>query len=199
MVWTTQQVIARRLLLGTLTVGLLIGTAAQARAQGFVSPMYGVNFGGVSGCPQLNSCTNKQTNLSVGAGALGTMVAVEAEVAYAPTFFGEAAGLSANALTLMGNVLLAPQVGPLRPYMLGGLGLIRTRVELTTSSPITTNNNVLGFGVGGGVIGFVTKHVGLRVDLRYFHSFSDFTVGGLTLSSDNVDYSRASAGVVFKF
>ena len=99
----------------------------------------------------------------------------------------------------MGNVMLAPQVGPLRPYMLGGLGLIKTRVELTTSSPITTNHNVLGFGVGGGVIGFVTSHFGLRVDLRYFHSFSDFTVGGLTLSSDNVDYSRASAGVVVKF
>lgn len=155
-----------------------MGAAAQARAQGFISPMYGVNFGGVSGCPQLNSCTDKQTNLSVGAGVFGTIIAVEAEIAYAPTFFGEAAGLSSNALTLMGNVMLAPQVGPLRPYMLGGLGLIKTRVELTTSSPVTTNNNVLGFGVGGGVIGFVTSHFGLRVDMRYFHSFSDFTVGG---------------------
>lgn len=78
--------------------------------------------------------------------------------------------------------------------MLGGLGLIKTRVELTTSRPVTTNNNVLGFGVGGGVIGSVTSHFGLRVDLRYFHSFSDFTVGGLTLGGDNLDYSRASAG-----
>ena len=176
-----------------------MGTAAQAPAQGFISPMYGVNFGGVSGCPQLNGCTDKQTNLSVGAGVFRTIIGVEAEVAYAPTFFGEAPGLSSNALTLMGNVMLAPQVGPLRPYMLGGLGLIRTRVELTTSSPVTTSHNVLGFGVGGGVIGFVTSHFGLRVDLRYFHSFSDFTVEGLTLSSDNVDYSRASAGIVVTF
>jgi len=65
------------------------------------------------------SAADKQTNLSVGAGVFGTIIAVEAEVAYAPTFFGAAAGLSSNALTLMGNVMLAPQVGPLRPYMLG--------------------------------------------------------------------------------
>lgn len=199
MVRTPHQLIARRLLLGTLTVGLVLGTAPQARAQGFISALYGVNFGGISGCPQLNNCTNEQTNPSVGAGVFRTLIGVEAEVAYAPTFFGEAAGLSSNALTLMGNVMLAPQVGPLRPYMLGGLGLIRTRVELTTATPISTSNNVLGFGVGGGLIGFVTSHFGLRVDMRYFHSFSDFSVAGLTLTSDNVDYSRASAGVVFKF
>ena len=89
MVRTTQKSIGRRLLLGTLAVGILMGTAAQADAQGFVSPMYGVNFGGVSGCPQLNSCTDKQTNLSVAAGLFGRIIGVEAEVAYAPTFFGD--------------------------------------------------------------------------------------------------------------
>ena len=125
MVRTTQKVLGRRLLLGTLVVGVFISTAAQALAQGFISPMYGVNFGGVSGCPQLNSCTDKQTNLSVGAGLFGTIIGVEAEVAYAPTFFGEAAGLSSNVLTLMGNVMLAAQVGRLRPYMLGGLASSR--------------------------------------------------------------------------
>lgn len=199
MAQTTQKSIRRRLLLGALTVGVFIGTAVPARAQSFISPMYGVNFGGVSGCPQLVSCTDKQTNLSLGAGVFRRIIGVEAEVAYAPTFFGEAAGLSSNVLTLMGNVMLAPQVGPLRPYMLGGLGLIRTHVELTTSSVLTTNDNVLGFGVGGGVILFITSHFGVRGEMRYFHSFSDFAVGGLTLSSDNVDYSRASVGVVVKF
>ena len=72
-------------------------------------------------------------------------------------------------------------------------------MELTTSSLLTTNNNVLGVGVGGGAIWFVRSHFGLRGDMRYFHSFSDFAVGGLTLSSDNVDYSRASVGVVARF
>lgn len=199
MAWTIQNVVGRRPFIGALTVGLLVVTAAVGNAQGFISPMYGVNFGGVSGCPQLDSCKDKQTNLSVGAGIFRTSIAVEAEMAYAPTFLGKAAGLSATALTLMGNLMLAPQAGPFRPYMLGGLGLIRTRVELTTSRPTTTTDNVLGFSIGGGVIGFITDHFGLRLDMRYFHSFSDFTVDGLTLSGDNLDYSRASGGLVVKF
>jgi len=193
------QFVVRRLPLGALIAGILVGQPVLARAQGFVSPMYGVNFGGVSGCPQLTGCMDQQTNVSVAAGLLSRLVALEAEVAYTPTFLGEAPGLSSKALTLMGNVMIAPEVGRLRPYMLGGLGVIRTRVELTTSSPITTDHSVLAFGVGGGVIGFVTSHFGLRVDMRYIHSFSEFTVAGLTLSSDNIDYSRASAGVVVKF
>lgn len=198
MVHATHRVAGSRRLLLTLAFGIFVGAAAQARAQGFISPMYGVNFGGVSGCPPLNGCTDMQTNLSVGAGVFGTSIGVEAEIAYAPTFFGEAPGLSSHALTLMGNVLLAPQVGLLRPYMLGGLGLIKTRAELSAPSASTTNNT-LGFGVGGGVIVFVTKHLGLRVEMRYLHSFSDFTVEGLALSSDNLDYSRASAGGVLRF
>ncbi len=185
--------------LGALMAGILMWSAAPARAQSFISPMYGVNFGGVSGCPQLTGCRNEQTNVSVAAGFFSRVIAVEAEVAYAPTFLGEAAGLSSSAVTLMGNVMLAPEVGRLRPYMLGGVGLIGARVVLTTPSPTTTNESVLGFGIGGGAMGFVTRHIGLRVDMRYFHSFSDFTVAGLTLSSDNIDYSRASAGVVVRF
>lgn len=172
---------------------------ADARAQGFISPMYGVNFGGVSGCPQLPVCTDKQTNFGFSAGLFSKVLVVETEVAYAPTFLGKAPGLSSNAWTFMANLLVAPAVGPVRPYMLGGLGLIRTRVELTASRATTTNDNALGFAVGGGIIGFVTRHVGLRVDMRYVVSFSDFTVDGLTLSSDNVDYSRATAGVIVRF
>lgn len=176
-----------------------MGAAAPARAQAFISPMYGVNFGGVSGCPKLAGCRDEQTNVSIAAGLFRKVIGFEAEVAYAPTFLGEAVGLSSSALTLMGNGMIAPEVGRLRPYMLGGLGLIRARVELTTPSATTTNDIVLAFGIGGGVMGFVTRHIGLRVDMRYFHSFSDFTVAGLTLSSTNIDYSRASAGVVVRF
>ena len=77
-------VIVRQLLLGTLTVGIIMGTATQARAQGFISPMLGFNFGGVSGCPQLNSCKDKQRNLSVAAGKFGTIFGAEMEIAYSP-------------------------------------------------------------------------------------------------------------------
>ena len=190
--------LARRLVLGVVTAGL-IGAAADARAQGFISPMFGVDFGGDSGCPHFDSCTDKKTNISVGAGVLGTIIGVEGEVAYAPDFFGEASGLSSSVLTMMGNVMLAPKVGPVRPYALAGIGLFKTHVELTAASLLTTDDNAFGWDVGGGVMGFVSAHLGLRADLRYFHSFQDFTVLGFTLDSAKLNYSRASAGIVLKF
>ncbi|MDO8678629.1 MAG: outer membrane beta-barrel protein [Acidobacteriota bacterium] len=177
----------------------LFASAAPARAQGFISGMLGFNFGGVSGCPQLNSCTNKQTNLSVGAGKFGTIFGAEMEVAYAPDFFGEAAGLSSNVLTVMGNVMLGPKAGPLRPYVLAGLGLMKTHFELRTSSLLTTNDTAFGYGVGAGAFVFVANHFGLRGDLRYFHSFPDVTILGVTLPSPKLNYSRISTGIVVKF
>ena len=189
----------RRLLLGILAIGITIGTATQARAQGFISPLIGFDFGGDSGCPNLNSCQDKKLNVSVSFGAMGNVFGVEEEIAYAPNFFGNAPGLSSSVLTLMTNVMLVPNMGPVRPYVLAGIGLIKTHVDLTPASVFTTDNNNLGWDVGGGLILLVGDHVGVRGDLRYFHSFQDLTVLGFTLGNSKLNYGRASAGVVLKF
>jgi opacity protein-like surface antigen len=183
----------------TLTLVFIIGTAAQARAQGFISPMLGFNFGGVSGCPEIRGCTDKQTNRSLGFGKLGTIFGAETEIAYSPKFFGEAPGLSSNVLTVMGNVMLAPKAGPVRPYLLAGTGIMKTHFELRTSSLLTTNDTSFGYVLGGGVFALVSDHFGLRGDLRYFHSFPDVTILGFTLPSEKLNYSRISAGVVLQF
>ena len=189
----------RRLLLGILAIGITIGTATQARAQGFISPLIGYDFGGDSGCPNLSDCQDKRTNVSVSFGVMGNVFGFEEEVAYAPNFFGNAPGLSSSVLTLMSNVMLVPNIGPVRPYVLAGIGLIKTHVDLTTASVFTTDNNNLGWDVGGGLIGLVGDHVGVRVDLRYFHSFQDLTVLGITLGDSKINYGRASVGVILKF
>lgn len=178
---------------------LVVVAGASASGQAFISPMYGLNFGGASGCPQLSNCRDSQTNVSAGAGALWPGIAAEVEVAYAPKFLGKAAGLSATATSLTGNVMLAPQVGPLRPYMLGGIGAVRTRIDLASSELGASSDTNLIFSVGGGLMWFVTNRVGVRADMRYFHSFSDHSVMGLTLNSSNIDYSRVSSGVVVRF
>lgn len=190
--------VTHRMIVGLLAIGLA-ATATEARAQGYISPMVGYDFGGDSGCPNVNSCTDKKVNWSVAAGVLGKIVGIEGEFAYAPDFFGSASGFSSNVVTMMGNIMLAPKVGPVHPYVLAGVGLIKSHVDLTTTSLFTTDNSDFGWDVGGGVIGFVSGHFGLRADLRYFHSFQDFTVLGFTLDNTKLDYGRASAGVVFKF
>ena len=188
----------RHVILGLVTIGL-IGAASEARAQGFISPMFGFDFGGDTGCPNVNNCSDKKANISVGAGVLGTIIGVEGELAYAPDFFGKAPGFSSSVVTAMGNLMLAPKVGPVHPYVLVGVGLIKTHVELTAASLLTTDNSTFGWDVGGGVIGFVSGHFGLRGDLRYFHAFQDFSVLGFALDNTKLDYARASAGVVLKF
>lgn len=189
----------RRLLLGTLAIGITLGTATQARAQGFISPLIGYDFGGDAGCPSLSNCENKKINVSVSFGAMGNVLGFEGEVAYAPNFFGDAPGLSSSVLTLMSNVMLVPNLGTVRPYVLAGIGLIKTHVELTPASVFTTNDSNLGWDIGGGLILLVGDHFGVRGDLRYFHSFQDLTVLGITLSDSKLNYGRASAGVILKF
>lgn len=189
----------RRLRRGVLAIVIAIGTATPARAQGFISPLIGLDFGGDAQCPNLTGCQDKKVNASVSFGAMGNVLGFEEEIAYAPDFFGSAAGLSSSVLTLMSNVMLVPKIGPVRPYVEGGIGLIKTRVDLTTTSLFTTSNNGLGWDVGGGVIGFIGDHVGLRGDLRYVHAFQDLTVLGFTVSNAKLNYGRASVGVVLKF
>ncbi len=182
-----------------LALVVIIATTAQARAQGYLSPMLGFNFGGVSGCPGLRDCTNNQKNISIAAGTFGALFGAEAEVAWSPDFFGEAAGLSSNVLTAMGNVMLGPKAGPVRPYLLLGAGLMKTRFELTTPSLLSTSDTSLGYAVGGGVFALLGDRFGVRGDLRYFHSFPDVIIQDVTLPSDKLNYSRISAGIVIQF
>lgn len=178
---------------------IIIASTAQARAQGYISPMLGLNFVGVSGCPGLRDCTNNQKDFSIATGKFGAIFGVEAEVALSPDFFGEAPGLSSRVLTAMGNVMLGPKAGPVRPYVLMGAGLMKTRFELTTPSLPSTNDTSLGYAVGGGVFALFGDRFGVRGDLRYIHSFPDVIIQGVTLPSDKLNYSRISGGLVIQF
>ncbi len=192
----------RRLVLGILAVGITIGAAGEARAQGFISPFIGYNFGGDAGCPTLatlTACENKNFNYGVGFGAMGSVFGVEEEIGYASSFFGSAPALDSSVLTVMTNLMLVPKIGPVRPYATAGIGLIKTHVNLTVPSVFTTDNNGLGWDIGGGLIGFFGAHVGLRGDIRYFHSFQDLNVLGFNLSSQKINFGRASVGLIFKF
>jgi opacity protein-like surface antigen len=172
----------------------------DARAQGFISPMFGYNFGGDAGCPEITNCDDKAFNWGVGVGALGAIFGAELEFAYTDQFFGEAPNQDSSVLTLMGNVLLAPKFGPVQPYGLAGLGLIKTSVDLTPSAIINEDNNNFGWDVGGGLMIFFGNHFGIRGDVRYYHAFQALKILGLPIENDSkLDFGRAAGGVVFKF
>ena len=172
----------------------------NARAEGFVSPLFGYNFGGDAGCPEITNCEDKAFNWGIGVGALGSVLGAELEFAYTDQFFGETPNQDSSVLTLMGNVMLAPKFGPVQPYGLGGIGLIKSSVDLTLSGIVNEDNNQFGWDAGGGLMIFFGSHFGIRGDVRYYHSFQALKFLGLPIPSDaKLDFGRAAGGVVFKF
>ena len=176
---------------------LTLGASSAADAQTFISPFIGYNFGGDAGCPEISNCEDKNSNIGVSIGKAG-IIGFEEELAYAKNFFGDTAGKSSSVLTLMSNVMVAPQIGPVRPYALIGAGLIKSHVEASLGSLATVDNNNFGWNIGGGLM-LMFGHVGVRGDIRYFHGFQDIEFLGATLSNLKLDFGRAAAGVVFQF
>lgn len=192
--------IVPRLTVTALAALAAFALPASARAEGFVSPLIGFNFGGDASCQTASNCEDKRLNFGVGLGAMNAVVGFEQEIAYARDFFGIQPALqNASVLTVMSNFMLVPKIGPVRPYVLGGIGLIKTHTEFTTNSLLSTDNNNFGWDVGGGVMLTIVPHVGVRGDIRYFHSFQDLGALPIPLANQKLDFGRAAAAVVFTF
>ena len=180
---------------------LSLATATTASAQGFVAPFIGYDFSGDSGCAELfdSDCEGRHTNFGVSVGVLGGLFGFELDFGYAPNFFGESTDQNSNVLTLMGNFMIGPKIGPVQPYALAGLGLIKTDFEFSEFPALDSDNNKFGYDLGGGMMIFFSDHVGIRGDVRYFHSLQKLELIGISLDGTNIDFGRGSAAVVFKF
>jgi len=185
-----------------LSIAMLLSTTfvRDVAAQGFISPFLGYNFSGDAGCPDITNCEDKKLDWGVAFGALGPVVGFEAELGYTPNFFGESSAQTSNVLTFMANFMLAPKFGPIQPYGVIGLGLIRTSVEATGGS--SSDENQMGWDGGGGLMVFFGEHVGVRGEVRYYRTFEvlDLTeFPSIEVNQTSLDYGRFSGGVVFKF
>ena len=181
-----------------LALGVCATASTPAAAQGFISPFIGFDYGGDSGCPTATGCEDKHSNLGVAGGKLGAISGAEVEFAYARDFFGDTPGVDTSVLTLMTNVIVGPRIGVIRPFVLGGVGLIKSRVELDAGSLLDSSNQ-FGWNIGGGVMLMFGDHVGVRGDIRRFKSFQDISILGFALSEEKLTYNRASAGLVLAF
>jgi hypothetical protein len=182
-----------RFLTAAAAVGL-VAVPATARAEGFFSPWAGVNF---DSQPVEQSGAYGITAGAMGAGVIGG----EFDFGYSPDIFGEP--VDNHGITLMGNLVIGIPIGGtsgvgVRPYVTGGVGLIRTSIDDVFGDKVTENH--FGINVGGGIMGFFSDHFGLRGDLRYFRNlqedddpdpFDIVDLGGL-------DFWRASVGIVIR-
>jgi opacity protein-like surface antigen len=191
---------ARRLL---FAIALLLTTSATARADGLFTPFWGWDFGGDAGdCRSLTPCDPKQTTFGASLGFMvGGIFGLEGDFGYAPHFFGEGNALSDNhVLTFMGNVLIGAPIGPVRPYAVGGVGVVHTDINASTVGLYNAfTNNALAFDVGGGLMVFFSDHVGVRGDLRYMRTFDTIQFAPLQLNNVALQFWRGTLGLSLKF
>jgi opacity protein-like surface antigen len=201
-----------------LCTAALVAAPRAASADWIVTPFVGWNFGAaadvnnaIAGASFGNKFEHKidygVSLAQMGAGVIGW----EVDFGYSPNFFETGTANNndfqftsdSNVTTLTGNVIVGAPIGghggSIRPYAVGGVGLIRTKVQDISGFFDVNTKNDFGFDLGAGVMGYFSQNVGLRGDIRYFRSFngSNDNVTGLGLSSFR--FWRGTVGVSFKF
>ena len=98
--------------------------------------------------------------------------------------------------TVTGNIILGIPIKAVRPYVLAGVGWLRTKGEV--SGGASTKHEGLGIDFGAGLMGFFTEHVGARVDWRHFRAgrnSGDF----LGFEFDDAGDWRLTVGLALRF
>jgi len=176
----------------------ILALPASAGAQTFwVSPFVGTTSG--------NDLTHANAGIGIAAGAMvyKNWIGVEGEYSDALVFFKDDGYLThRRLLTAMGNVVVnVPYVGndKFHLFATGGLGVIRPHIEEAGGfSKVEVKK--LGFNVGGGIVGYLNKNVGVRGDVRYLHALKDDVArNAFAIDFGALGFWRTSAGVVIRF
>jgi Outer membrane protein beta-barrel domain len=187
----------RRFLQCACAAGLLAVAATPARADGFITPYWGFNFGGDSAnCVSLSNCEDKRTNWGVSFGATHGIFGFEEDIGYAKDFFGKTPGTNNAVLTIMSDFMLVVPAGPIQPYAVAGIGLIRPHFTFDTSS-LSFDQNTLGYDIGAGLNIFLGHSVGVRGDVRHLHTLQDVNLG--VFANSKLDFWRGSVGLTLRF
>jgi hypothetical protein len=190
-------------------VSLFLGVpAAEARADWLLTPFVGTTFGAETTLLDLGGGADVAhwTFGITGALLSDQIFGVEADLAWVPGFFeGEDQQdlvRESRVTTLFGNVIVAVPLAvtreSLRPYVIGGLGLVHlSRNDLV---PLDDGgNSSLGLQLGGGALGFINDRTGLRFDLRQIRTVGHARNELTGEPGTRLSFWRASVGVSVRF
>src|SRR5215471_21512063 len=189
-----------------ITALLSLSAPAAARADGFIVPFFGWNFGGNSGKELSGAIDANRVDWGVSLAFMsGGVLGLKADLAHSPDFYGKTDVGGSSVSTATGNLLIGIPIGGqkgvgFRPYGLVGLGVMRSNLD-AFGNPSNVNTTSATWDVGGGGMFFFGNHVGVRGDLRYFRTLNsiDFSVIDITLGRRHINFARASAGLVLRF
>ena len=178
-----------KILFSALAATLFVSaTATPAHADVTLTPFIGSLF---KGQLPTKKAVYGASLTSMGKGIIGG----EVDFSWAPKFVDETPTSGAvREANITGNLIVGIPIGgtqgkSIRPYVLAGVGIIRATAKASDFDAKLSNND-FAYDLGGGVMGTINDHLGLRADLRYFRT---------TSSTNQFKFFRGTGGVVFKF
>jgi hypothetical protein len=190
--------------LGVLLAAFIMPPAAQAATEWQIRPFIGLAFKGSTTLVDPERAAGT-TNVVLGAsvGLLGEIVGIEGDLGHAPGFFqsgDQELVASSRVTTLTGNVIVGPPRSQteysLRPYFVGGFGLMSMHTNDAFSVELTVNRPAMN--VGGGVTGALSDRIGLSWELRYFRSVTGDAIPG-SLAPVQLSFWRANMALVIRY
>ena len=180
-------------------------------AEWLFTPLVGITFGGNTSItdPQL-AAGRRYWNLGGAVGLIGAgPVGVEGLFVYIPGYLNGDAGdvptvIDGRSYAVMGNVVLTVpsrnRYG-LRPFVTGGIGVLRVSYDLLDNPFFPTPNETLtGYNLGGGAIGFLSDRTGVRMELRHYGTLIPREAPEtIAFGTVRLRYWTASAGVVIRY
>lgn len=186
-----------------------IGAApTPAGADWLIIPHLGTVFGGDTTLVDLDQGASTKKFTFGGSVLLLSdgLFGLEADAAHTPRFFerGDRATLVLNSAvsTVTGSLVLAVPVAvtreSLRPYVLGGVGLMHAS-STDVVDIFSFDSNQLALTIGGGAIGMLSPRSGVRFDVRQIRTLSPDDTPATTSGSARLSFWRASVGVVIRY
>ena len=192
-----------------VTAILLFARSTDAQADFLITPFVGSAFGGRTTVLDLDFGAASSKHWTFGASAAwlsDRVLGVEGDVATVPGFFQNSRGtdlvLGSRVTTLTGSIIAALPLSvtreSLRPYLIGGLGLMHASGEDLINLNESLPGSWLGLQLGAGAIGLLSQRAGVRFDLRHSRALSrDLTLRGERTSK--LSFWRATVGVTLRY
>ncbi|HEV3139756.1 MAG TPA: hypothetical protein VGY57_04545 [Vicinamibacterales bacterium] len=196
-------------IVGFVVVTAICATAADAAAADWqIRPFVGFTFAGdTTFAPNLAEAAGKvHGTIGVNATVLGEIVGVDVEVAHTPGFFQTGDTnliIGSSVTTVMGDVVIAVPGRlaeyTLRPYVVAGGGVMRARSQ--DNLGLFDIAEVLpAVDFGAGVVGFVSKRVGLAWDIKRFQTIGNRDkLTGISFGPEKVSFWRATMAVAIRY
>lgn len=198
-----------------LVITASFASPASAAADWLFTPFIGTNWGGAATITDFDADFEdefeRRVNFGASLGWMGAGIAgLELDFGYSPNFFEQTTGDEdfefgdSNVTTLMASVVLGAPIGGqtglgVRPYAVGGVGIIKSRID-DAEQLFDVDKNSWGFNAGAGVNVFMSDSFGLRGDVRYFRSLQDEEQeGDLDIGLADFRFWRGTLGATFRF